>query len=205
MSRIAWLPAAALAFALAGGCAQTPKGSPTDELVVVLPHGDGTVGGVVVRRGGQEAVLDKPYAASSIGAEGSLNMASASRQQVDRDFGAALAALPGRPASFFLYFQEGSDELTPDSRAELDKILGELKRRPAPEVLVIGHTDAVGSVAYNDKLSLQRADRVRELLESIGIPAARIRTSGRGKREPLVASDEKSPEPRNRRVEIIVR
>jgi outer membrane protein OmpA-like peptidoglycan-associated protein len=201
--RIPWPLAALLAFALAGGCAQTPKGSPTDEMVVVLPHADGTVGGVVVKRGSQEAVLDRPYAASAIGAEGKLRATSVSRQQVDQAFGAALAALPGRPASFLLYFREGSDELTPDSRAQLDKILGELKGRPAPEVIVIGHTDAIGSAAFNNRLSLQRADRVRELLESVGIAADRIQVSGRGKREPLVPSE--SPEPRNRRVEIVVR
>lgn len=200
-----WPLAALLALFLFGGCAETPKGSPTDELVVVVPHPDGTVGGVVVKRGTQQAVLDKPYAASRIGAEGNLQPTSISKQQVEKSFGAALAALPGRPASFLLYFREGSDELTPDSRAELDKILGELKRRPSPEVLVIGHTDAVGGADFNDKLSLQRADRVRGMLVAIGIPAERIQMAGRGKREPLVAGDEKASEPRNRRVEIIVR
>jgi outer membrane protein OmpA-like peptidoglycan-associated protein len=199
------LAALGLALALAGGCAQMPAGAPSEELVVVVPHPDGTVGGVVVRRGSQETVLDKPYAASRIGAEGNLQPASFSKQQVDQTFAPALAALPGRPASFLVYFREGSDELTAESRAELDKILGELKRRPAPEVLVIGHTDAVGGAAFNDKLSLQRADRVRELLVAVGIPPDRIQMAGRGKREPLVPSDEKSPEPRNRRVEIVVR
>jgi outer membrane protein OmpA-like peptidoglycan-associated protein len=72
-------------------------------------------------------------------------------------------------------------------------------------VVVIGHTDRVGNDQYNDRLSLQRAERVRGELVRLGIPESRIRTAGRGEREPLVATDDEVPEPRNRRVEINVR
>ena len=72
--------------------------------------------------------------------------------------------LPGRPASFTLYFLEGRDELTPQSRAELDNVFAELKRRPLPDIVVIGHTDTVGGLGYNDRLSL--AERI-ELIEML--------------------------------------
>jgi outer membrane protein OmpA-like peptidoglycan-associated protein len=120
-------------------------------------------------------------------------------------FGAALAAQPARPTSFILYFLEARDELTPDSRQLLGRIVDEIARRPAPEIVVIGHTDRVGAVPYNDTLSLRRAERVRDELVKVGIAAERIRVAGRGEREPLVPTPDEVAEPRNRRVEITVR
>ena len=124
---------------------------------------------------------------------------------MDREFGATIEALPGRPASFLLHFLEGKDELTPASRIELEKVFAELKRRPAPDIVVIGHTDTVGTLAFNDKLSLARAERLREMLVKLGIAPERIQATGRGKRELLVPTEDNTAEPRNRRVEISVR
>ncbi len=70
---------------------------------------------------------------------------------------------------------------------------------------MIGHTDTVGGLTYNDKLSLARAERVREMLVALGLSAERIQAAGRGKRELLVNTDDNVSEPRNRRVEINVR
>jgi outer membrane protein OmpA-like peptidoglycan-associated protein len=80
----------------------------------------------------------------------------------------------------------------------------EIARRPAPEIVVIGHTDRVGAVPYNDTLSLRRAERVRDELVKVGIAADRIRVAGRGEREPLVPTADEVAEARNRRVEINV-
>jgi outer membrane protein OmpA-like peptidoglycan-associated protein len=124
---------------------------------------------------------------------------------VKESFGATLAALPGRPATFTLYFLEGKDELTPDSKVEMDRVLAELKRRPLPDIMVIGHSDSVGGLSYNDKLSLARAERMREMMIGMGIPADRIQAAGRGKRELLVPTEDNISEARNRRVEINVR
>jgi len=70
---------------------------------------------------------------------------------------------------------------------------------------VIGHTDTVGSLDFNDKLSRARADRMRELLIERGLPGERIQAAGRGKRELLVPTEDNVSEPKNRRVEINVR
>jgi outer membrane protein OmpA-like peptidoglycan-associated protein len=104
-----------------------------------------------------------------------------------------------------LYFLEGRDELTAESRAEMEKVFGELKRRPLPDIVVIGHTDTVGSLAFNDRLSLARAERLRDMLIGLGIPAERIQAAGRGKRELLLHTEDNVSELRNRRVEINVR
>jgi outer membrane protein OmpA-like peptidoglycan-associated protein len=75
----------------------------------------------------------------------------------------------------------------------------------SPEIVVIGHTDRVGTLEYNDKLSLKRADVVRAALVAAGVPPGQIDIAGRGEREPAVATPDEIAEPRNRRVEIMVR
>ena len=181
---------------------RTPPG---DELVVVLPGPNGRVGTVVVERGGERAVLNQAYASSRIVSGSGPQPQRLGEGEVRRDFGSVLAALPGRPKSFLLYFLEGSDEFTPESRIELENMLAELRERGAPDVVVIGHTDRVGNLQFNDSLSLQRAERVRSELVKLGIAEARVQIAGRGEREPLVPTDDEVAEPRNRRVEISVR
>ena len=84
-------------------------------------------------------------------------------------------------------------------------LLSEIARRPVPDVLVVGHTDLVGSDPFNDALGQQRADAVRAALIRLGVAAADIQAISRGKRAPVVPTADGVAEPRNRRVEIIVR
>jgi outer membrane protein OmpA-like peptidoglycan-associated protein len=176
-----------------------------DELVVVLPSADGHVGTVVVERRGERSVLNEAYAASRIVDGGPPKGQRLSAIEVREEFSVALSALPDRPKSFLVYFLEGTDEFTAESRVEFQRILSELRERGAPDVIVIGHTDRVGNAQFNDRLSLQRAERVRGELVGLGIPTTRIQTAGRGERESLILTDDEIPEPRNRRVEINVR
>lgn len=187
--------AAGALAALVAGCALTP------DTIVVLPQPDGRTGTVVVQRGQERHTLDQPYAASRPGQP----VARVSQAEVRQSFGGALDALPARPARFLLYFVTGTDELTAQSKAELQNILAALKQRPSPDVIAIGHTDTMGELRSNDRLSAQRAERVKTFLVQIGIPANRIRTAGRGEREPLIPTADNVAEPRNRRVEINVR
>ncbi|HKB81982.1 MAG TPA: OmpA family protein [Burkholderiales bacterium] len=176
-----------------------------NDQVIVLPKADGSVGAVVVRQNGIEIVLDKPYASAVIEGPGQVRELTSDAGFVKENFATALAALPAKPASFLLYFLKGKDELTPASKREVKRILAELAKRPAAEISVIGHTDTFASAKFNDKLSLQRARRVRQLLIARGIPAGSISAAGRGKRELLVPTPDKVHEPKNRRVEINVR
>jgi len=81
----------------------------------------------------------------------------------------------------------------------------EIAKRPVPDVLVIGHTDAVGTDQVNDKLSRDRADFIRAGLIQSGIAPENIVAIGRGKRELFVPTADGVAHPRNRRVEIVVR
>ena len=187
---------AALATLLLGGC--------VSERVVLLPAPDDHPTAITVRDSRGEVVLDQPFAAvERRGNE--LKTLKSSEAEVEAKFGAALAAQPKRPRSFILYFEGGSDILTAASAAELLAIKREIAERPASEVVVIGHTDSVGSTDANDKLSQKRAAAVREILVAAGIPAQKIETAGRGERELLVISGDEVAEPKNRRVEISVR
>ena len=174
------------------------------EIFAVLPAPDGHVGAVVVKGPQSDQVINTAYGAVRIEGK-SQTTATLDAAQVRDMFGSTLDALPGVATSFTLYFVEGKDELTPESQAQLDSVFAELQRRPLPDIVVIGHTDTVGSLDFNDKLSRARADRMRELLIERGLPGERIQATGRGMRELLIPTDENISEPRNRRVEINVR
>ena len=196
-----------LAIVLAG-CAKTPivAGPPArNDLYILLPGADGKVGALVVTHGNQEKVLDSAHAAATIGRPGTLATATTTEAETRQVFGAALEAQPPRPTSFMLHFLLDSDEFTPESKVVVEDVLKDVARRPAPDVVVIGHTDTMGTDDYNDRLSLQRAERIRTRLIELGVAQERIQASGRGKRELLVTTADQVAEPKNRRVEIVVR
>lgn len=182
-----------------------PSAPPRADVFIVMPDEAGRAGHAVVVQGGKEIVLDKPYAAARTSANGHLEHGTFTAREADTMFAAAMAAQPPAPMAVRLYFVEGKEEFTPDTAKSLATVLAEIKRRPAPDVVVVGHTDRVGTVQANDRLSLLRAERVRQELIRIGIPAESISVAGRGEREPLVPTDDEVAEPRNRRVEITVR
>ena len=190
---------ALLLVLLLGACASRPQGT-----VVLLPDAQGRDTAVSVRQAEGELLLDKPYAAAQLTSRGPLK-ASSSAAQVQAEFGAALAARPLPPVQFTLYFVEGKDEFTDESKRAFDGVFAEIAQRPVPDVLVIGHTDRVGSDAFNDALSRQRAEVVRKALVARGMAADSIVIVGRGKREPIVPTADGRAEARNRRVEILVR
>ncbi len=177
----------------------------TDRIVLLPDDISGKVGKInVVGGDGSAVLLDSAYGEARAGG-GKVRSGTPDSEAVRKEFAKELAGLPARPKSFLLYCLNDSNELTPESRALLPAILEEVAARPAPEVVVTGHTDRVGSVEHNDKLSLERAQAVRDQLIALGLDRARVLVAGRGEREPLVPTEDEVPEPRNRRVEITVR
>jgi OOP family OmpA-OmpF porin len=94
--------------------------------------------------------------------------------------------------------------LKPEGKAKLDDLVGKLKAVNLEVIIAIGHTDSIGSVAYNNKLSLRRANAVKAYLVSKGIEANRIYTEGKGKSQPIADNKTKEGRAKNRRVEIEV-
>jgi len=189
----------AATIALLAACATPPA------TVVLLPGDNGKTGAVVVSDGKTQTVLNTPYATARSGGGEPIEQHTASETEVKKEFGTTLASLPPRPTKYTLYFISGTDRFTNETKNEVQQILAEVAQRPAAEVVVIGHTDTVGSGPDNDKLSLQRARRVKALLIPLGIPADRIVVAGRGERELIVPTADNVDEPKNRRVEINVR
>jgi OmpA-OmpF porin, OOP family len=179
--------------------------STTKTLVVLLPEESGTNSAVTVGEGSRAVVLDTPLTAATVDARGTIDKATVTQEEVQRTFGEALAAQPPKPLSFTLYFDIASTEVTPDSLPILEALFAEVAKREAVEVQVTGHTDRVGTDATNDRLSLERAQAVRDVLIQRGLKTNFIRAVGRGEREPLIPTPDEQPEPRNRRVEVIVR
>jgi outer membrane protein OmpA-like peptidoglycan-associated protein len=174
------------------------------ERIVLLPEPDGRPTAIAVKQGERQVLLDRPYAATELSWAGPWAY-RASAAEVEATFGAALAAQPNRAAYFTLYFVEGSDELTEDSKRIIETVFMDLKQRAVPDIVVVGHTDAVGTDPFNDALARRRADSIRAVLIGRGIAPADIVAIGRGKRELLIPTADGIAEPRNRRVEIVVR
>lgn len=102
-----------------------------------------------------------------------------------------------------LLFDTNSASL-PDTVKELEVLYQFMKNKPTVTILVEGHTDDKGSHPYNDKLSLMRAESVKNYLVSRGIDPARIKTVGYGKRKPVAPNDTEFGRRLNRRTEIVI-
>lgn len=189
---------------LLSGCANVPVETQADR-VVLLPGAGGKVGRLAVTSTGGATVLDSAYGAAAVSTAGNVARAEADAASVQRDFGAALAALPPRPVSHTLYFESEQNHLTPESEADARATLMEIAARPVADILLVGHTDTAGTEAFNDALSIERATVVRDLLVQLGGAAGRIKITGRGERELAVQTPDETHEARNRRVEMIVR
>jgi len=191
--------AASLAVVLLSACS-SPR-----EHFSVMPDRDGKTGKMVVTpRQGNPVTLDQINASATVRG-GEAAPAKLSEAELKEMYKEALDAQPMAPVRFLLYFVEGGDVLTTESQREMENVLAEIKKRPAPDLIVVGHTDRVGSITDNDRLALRRAEKVRAQLIAQGFLAENISASGRGEREPLVATADEVAEARNRRVEILVR
>jgi outer membrane protein OmpA-like peptidoglycan-associated protein len=101
-------------------------------------------------------------------------------------------------------FDTGSYTLMPGAREKLAKVSGILLAHPGLTMEIDGHTDSVGSDDFNQTLSEQRAESVRDFLAEEGVPAGSISAKGFGKTQPVASNDTPEGRQRNRRVEIVV-
>ena len=126
-------------------------------------------------------------------------------KEIKKRFATVLDAEPSLPATFILEFKSGSDVLTEPSLTRFSEIITEIKKRSSMDISVSGHSDRVGNEDANIALSLKRAQRVFTLLVEQGIEARFIHATSHGEGNPLIPTADDVPEPRNRRVEVIVR
>jgi OOP family OmpA-OmpF porin len=94
--------------------------------------------------------------------------------------------------------------LKPEGKAKLDDLANKVRAINLEVVIAIGHTDSIGSDAYNQKLSVRRAESVKAYLVSKGVEPNRIYTEGKGEKQPVASNKTKEGRQKNRRVEIEV-
>lgn len=103
-----------------------------------------------------------------------------------------------------IFFDFDRDELKPESKSSLLRLLEFLKENPSVRIQITGHTDNVGSATYNQSLSQRRAESVKQFLLSKGIPEARLLSEGKGDQEPLRPNDTAENRALNRRITISI-
>lgn len=225
-SRIPWRSAVGaliLAVACAGPTQPVPTPRPVEaprrneHLLVLLLDEPGRVGSITVSNAAGAQLLTQPGQAVRVSGPGMAPSAPfvPVAAEVTRMFAEALAVQPPPPTYFVLRFRDDSDQLTPESEALLDDVVLKIAERRSADVSIVGHTDTVGTRDYNYRLGLRRAERVRAALQARGVASSpdRSRVSSwsplsvesHGENALLVPTPDDVAEPRNRRVEIIVR
>jgi outer membrane protein OmpA-like peptidoglycan-associated protein len=203
---------AILVLLLLSACSTTketvvPVQDTVKDTVVLVEDANGTVGQVTVStQGGARTLTVANTMVEVTGAEKSpSDPQEMDRSRIDSLFADSLSALPQEPVSFLLYFLHDSRELTAESKSSLRKVLDVLEKREFYEISIIGHTDTTGADEYNMRLSSLRAEAVRDALLSHGIRSGQIELRYHGKRDPLIPTGNNVREPRNRRVEVIIK
>jgi outer membrane protein OmpA-like peptidoglycan-associated protein len=103
-----------------------------------------------------------------------------------------------------LLFDFDSDRVRGEAGTNLRNLAASLDEYKNTDLLIVGHTDADGPADYNEELSSRRARAAADYLESRGVDRRRLRTAGRGEREPVATNDSDSGRERNRRVEVAI-
>ena len=175
-------------------------------LIVLLPDSEGKTGRIVVSNRGGSQLLTEPYQATTLR---SFDNPPSSTFRLDQermhaDFEEALAALPEPYLRFMLFFKSGTTIFTEESKQLLAGMLPAAFQKPT-EVSIVGHADRVDTRKKNSRLALSRALRVKKVLVSIGVDPGIVKIVSCGEDFPLIPTADEIDEPRNRRVEVVVR
>jgi OOP family OmpA-OmpF porin len=102
------------------------------------------------------------------------------------------------------FFDFNKSVIKPEAKAKLDDLVDKIKAINLEVIIAVGHTDAVGSDEYNQKLSMRRSNAVKAYLINKGVDKTRIYTEGKGEKQPVADNSTKEGRAKNRRVEIEV-
>jgi hypothetical protein len=187
-----------LAALLLSGCGR--------ETVVLLPMPNGGPSAVVVTpKEGAPVLLNTPGEAVDVSGKSAGTAYALSEERIHARFGKTIKNLPDPPLHFLLYFESGTADMLPGSRAQLPKVLEAIKARQSTDVSVVGHADREGNRKWNYTVSKRRAVEVSRQLKKMGVDPEIMEITSHGEENPLIPTADGVAEPKNRRVEVIVR
>lgn len=191
-------------FLLLAGCATKSQTG-----AVIGAGGGAVVGGAIGRATGSTA-RGAIIGAAVGGAAGAIIGARMDRQaeELEQNINGATVERIGEGIAVTfasgLLFDFDSDVLRPEAQANLRELATSLEKYGDSDLLVLGHTDAVGSTTYNQGLSERRAEAVAGYLGVRGVSRVRMGTRGLGETDPIAVNDTEAGRQANRRVEVTI-
>ncbi|HMT93154.1 OmpA family protein [uncultured Thiothrix sp.] len=152
----------------------------------------------------EEVTKEKPTAATEKTAPKEENAAAKAdeKDKITVDLEKSTDKKNVSSARLYFPFRSSKPELADSTKEYFDDLIGFLAANPTAKVKIIGHTDNVGDADINEKLGLQRAERIRSLLVKRGAPADRVEASSKGETAPWVTNKTEEGRNKNRRVEV---
>lgn len=190
-----------------GGLLMALTGCGASHSRVVLLEGMKQNSSVVVRTQAGEQVLNTPNAYTELTSttDRPTPQKNLTQSEIEERFGALIANAPTPPESFLLYFKSGGSVLTDDSLKLLPFIERTIIKRAPCDVNIIGHADKEGSNKHNNAIAWSRAKSVYEWLVKKHLDIGVMSLESYGEEDPLIPTKDGVSEPRNRRVEVLIR
>ncbi|HQS66730.1 MAG TPA: OmpA family protein [Sulfuricurvum sp.] len=174
---------------------------------VILLDNNKTNSAVDVTTKAGKVTLDKPYAQTSLSATdvSPKPISQADEEEINKKYKGLMDVLPHQPVSMLFYFEEGSSQLVPESKGQIGLLIELIKNEEPCIVDIIGHSDTAGTVQSNYELALKRAQSLKVFLEENQVEMKQVTVQSYGESDPLIPTGDNISEPKNRRVEVIVR
>lgn len=211
MRRINATLAAVAAAAMLAGCANTGTGQqPVSDTTrnTLIGAGVGAVAGALIGDGKGAVIGGAVGAAGGYAWSKYMENKKAEMQRATMGSGVAVVQTPDNQLKLEvpsdISFAVGRSDLNPRLRPILDQFANGLNAQQNTEVRIFGHTDNTGSDAVNERLSLERAQSVKDYLVARGVRANAVQVAGRGEREPVADNGTEAGRAKNRRVEIFL-
>ena len=181
--------------------------SPIRHTVILTSDPDGHVGKAEVVTNGGKQLLEKPYAMTTVSRQSASPspVTIATPELISATFSDVIAIEPSPAERYILFFHTNTTDMVSETKASIATILNAIKRRRAVSISISGHPDASGPYQLNEVLARKRAQAVRDLLIQRGVNPEHLTVSSHGKGNQLVPTADGVAEPRNRRVEVLIR
>lgn len=180
-------------------------------IFVLIPDLSGKTGQIVVKNDAGEQTITSPGAVIEVKDDQTSpqRKKSLTTPEIKAIFKDAIRSRPGVSVRYIFYFKHDIPELTDSSQKSLNqmanRIIKAVKDCQVCDILIVGHTDTTGTDAHNLKLGLARAQLIADKLIESGVSFNQVDIVSHGEKNLFIATSDNVLEPRNRRVEVIVR